>query len=383
MKSRLTIEMVREALGYDPETGILTWKLPLSNRVQVGARAGVIAQNGRRYINLHGEKHLAHRLAWFHHYGVWPIGDIRQMNGNYDDCSIENIIEQSRAETASNRRVNVSSKSGHAGVTWSERDKRWQAHITRDYKQVFIGLFDTVEAAVAARQEAVANWNRDVTQEQRASAAHSVARRRRQRVAWQKMNALGVKVAWASFDAFAADVGDLPETKMAIVRIDDSMPIGPGNWRWSLPPDKKHDFRTRDGRISYNRAHRAENPDHYRDKELRRTFGITLTQYRAKLAEQGGVCAVCGSDEVAERNGKALALAVDHDHDTDELRGILCISCNTGIGKLRDDPKLLRRAAEYLVSHGKRNPLDPSIIEAMKRSPHRDWLILQEPAGHG
>lgn len=356
MNSKLTIEDVREALDFDPATGILLWKKPHSNRVQIGDRAGVVAINGRRYINLKGEKHLAHRLAWAHYYGVWPTGDVKQKNGDYDNCTITNLVEQSRQETASNRRVNENSKSGHAGVTWDSKREKWQVHITQDYRQVALGLFEDLDAAVAARQEALATLKISVSPEERAAAAHSVARRRRQRVAWKQVNESG-PTTWASFDDFCADIGDIPQTKSQLVKVDFSKPIGPTNFKWSLPPDKPFDHRTREGRIAYLRAHRRENPDLYREKELRRNFGMTLSEYREVENDQFGVCAICGKGETTERDGELLWLAVDHDHDTNENRGLLCIGCNTALGKFNDDPRLLRSAVAYLESKNKREPV--------------------------
>src|ERR1700724_1380922 len=102
MEPKLTIEFVREVLDFDPATGIFVWTAPRSKRVKVGDRAGVLATNGRRYVSVGGEKHLAHRLAWFYHRGVWPNGDVKQKNGDYDDCRIDNLVEQSEAETSGN-----------------------------------------------------------------------------------------------------------------------------------------------------------------------------------------------------------------------------------------------------------------------------------------
>jgi hypothetical protein len=60
------------------------------------------------------------------------------------------------------------------------------------------------------------------------------------------------------------------------------------------------------------------------------------------LADQDGRCAIC----YTEANGRMWH--IDHCHDTGKVRGILCDICNRGIGNLKDDPKLLRQAAEYL-----------------------------------
>ena len=75
----------------------------------------------------------------------------------------------------------------------------------------------------------------------------------------------------------------------------------------------------------------------------KREFGINPQLYEDILASQGGVCAICRG---ACNSGRAMAL--DHDHETGMIRGVLCHKCNRGIGLLRDDPNLLRAAANYL-----------------------------------
>ena len=86
-----------------------------------------------------------------------------------------------------------------------------------------------------------------------------------------------------------------------------------------------------------------------RIKRLEEVFGLTLDQYDAILKKQSGGCALCGfipSGADTYRTGKSLA--VDHDHITGRVRGLLCDLCNRGIGQLHDDPILLRKAAEYI-----------------------------------
>lgn len=82
---------------------------------------------------------------------------------------------------------------------------------------------------------------------------------------------------------------------------------------------------------------------------LKTSYGITPEHYEQLLAEQGGCCAVCrGSDPYARHHN---LFAVDHDHVTGKVRGLLCAKCNTGIGQLRDDPDLLVAAAAYVRLH--------------------------------
>ncbi|EDW9721273.1 hypothetical protein GTR47_004461 [Salmonella enterica] len=85
------------------------------------------------------------------------------------------------------------------------------------------------------------------------------------------------------------------------------------------------------------------NPKHY---QLIRNYDLTLDGFNKMLADQGGVCAIC---KQTNKNGKALA--VDHDHETGDIRQLLCSNCNTGIGLLKDNPQLLIEAANYLIKH--------------------------------
>jgi hypothetical protein len=110
------------------------------------------------------------------------------------------------------------------------------------------------------------------------------------------------------------------------------------------------DFTTREGRIAYQRARRKATPHLEKGRALRESFNISLDQYLEMHDRQGGKCAICGQPEMQMRNGKIKALAVDHNHKTGAIRGLLCSDCNTGIGKLKDDVKVLQSAIRYLNS---------------------------------
>jgi hypothetical protein len=62
------------------------------------------------------------------------------------------------------------------------------------------------------------------------------------------------------------------------------------------------------------------------------------------LSEQSGVCKICGEPCPTYKH----ALAVDHNHTTGKVRGLLCNNCNNGLGRFRDNPQYLRAAADYL-----------------------------------
>lgn len=80
-----------------------------------------------------------------------------------------------------------------------------------------------------------------------------------------------------------------------------------------------------------------------RDGYYRRTYGISADEFDAMLDAQGGRCAICGVQPE-----RLASMHVDHDHEHGHLRGLLCLSCNQGLGQFRDDPSLLLRAVVYL-----------------------------------
>ena len=114
-------------------------------------------------------------------------------------------------------------------------------------------------------------------------------------------------------------------------------------------------------KAEYLRQWRAKNPEkcksYYdkRDKEdvrekawLRR-YGITRGWYDTTLEEQGGCCAICQTTEIGRKGHTHFH--VDHNHDTGEVRGLLCDLCNRGLGYFKDNKSLLVQAAKYLEKH--------------------------------
>lgn len=90
-----------------------------------------------------------------------------------------------------------------------------------------------------------------------------------------------------------------------------------------------------------------------RENELHCQYGITVKQYELMLKSQNGVCAICNQSETAKDRGgdKVKALAIDHDHKINKIRGLLCHCCNLVLGHAKDNPEILRKAAEYLEKH--------------------------------
>jgi len=104
-------------------------------------------------------------------------------------------------------------------------------------------------------------------------------------------------------------------------------------------------------RLAQQRRRRAENSGaraaEARKQNLKYKFGLSVEEYDRISAAQDHRCAICRGVDNNYR------LAVDHDHGTGQVRGLLCRGCNTGIGGLKDSPLLLEAAASYLRRYGK------------------------------
>ena len=82
-------------------------------------------------------------------------------------------------------------------------------------------------------------------------------------------------------------------------------------------------------------------------KRIRKEFGISSDDYAKKFIEQDGKCEIC--DKPTEPGDKRLS--VDHDHVSGEVRGLLCNSCNLGLGYFKDSPNSLAKAISYLAKY--------------------------------
>ena len=83
-----------------------------------------------------------------------------------------------------------------------------------------------------------------------------------------------------------------------------------------------------------------------RDGNLRRAYGIGVDDYEAMFAAQEGRCAICGASESNTKMSEHLH--VDHDHETGQVRALLCNPCNIGLGCFADSPERLRQALAYI-----------------------------------
>jgi len=148
----------RRVLDYNPETGVLTWKVDRNSYIKAGSRAG--AKNSEGYIHLRvgGKSCKAHRIAWLLAHGSLPDCDIDHINGDRADNRLCNLRAATRAENGQNqKRAHSSNKtSGLLGVHWHAQSKKWRSVIAVNKEKKYLGLFDTAEEAHAAYLKAKA-----------------------------------------------------------------------------------------------------------------------------------------------------------------------------------------------------------------------------------
>jgi len=152
----LTVERLRDLLDYDEKTGVFIWKAARRGRAKRGSEAGTTNGCGYTQICVDGKTYLAHRLAWFYVYAVWPKGGIDHKNGIRSANWIKNLRDATTFINLQNQReAHSRNKTGLLGV--SPYRKKWRADIFVNNKPKYLGLFSTPmsahEAYLAAKRE--------------------------------------------------------------------------------------------------------------------------------------------------------------------------------------------------------------------------------------
>lgn len=97
-------------------------------------------------------------------------------------------------------------------------------------------------------------------------------------------------------------------------------------------------------RRARNNKYTADHPNGRRRRTLASKYQITIEDYERQYQYQNGLCAIC-SDHKEK-------LFIDHCHDTNKVRGLICNTCNFGLGHFRDNVKFMENAINYLNSNG-------------------------------
>ena len=152
----LTCDILRKFVNYDPDTGLLTWRLHATRAAKIGKPLGTVVgqlpDKGYIVITLFGTTYQAHRLAWLHYYGQFPEKQIDHIDHDRTNNKLSNLRESSLHTNMKNKSLYTTNTTGYSGVT--PHGDFWLARIGVNGTKVLLGSFRTFEEAVAARKAA-------------------------------------------------------------------------------------------------------------------------------------------------------------------------------------------------------------------------------------
>jgi hypothetical protein len=132
---------------YDPDSGALRHK-------KTGKEAGYTNGKGYRVIRLNGRHHAVHRIIWKIVHRTEPPKELDHIDRSRSNNRIENLRGSNRVENCINRNRRSDNRSGFKGVGWCKSASKWRARIQVGPKSIYLGLYDTREAAAAAYMSA-------------------------------------------------------------------------------------------------------------------------------------------------------------------------------------------------------------------------------------
>jgi HNH endonuclease/AP2 domain len=149
----LTASRLRQLLSYNPDTGLFTRLITrpgTAGKARAGSVAGTTQSAGYIQICIDGEKYLAHRLAFLYMRGSFPRGNVDHANHAPNDNRFGNLRSGSQSQNCANSRLPCTSTTGKKGVYYRPDYGNWLAMICKDGKKIYLGLFDSAEAAQQA-----------------------------------------------------------------------------------------------------------------------------------------------------------------------------------------------------------------------------------------
>lgn len=160
-----TVELLRNALRYEPETGKLFWNkradAPRNWNSKYAGKEAFTAINDSGYLigGIGNKKLRAHRVIWAIVYGAWPAHEIDHINMNKTDNQIENLREATHSQNQCNKLARSDNTSGFKGVSWHKQSKKWRVRIGRGNASRSLGYFDNILDAASAYDLAKSNWH--------------------------------------------------------------------------------------------------------------------------------------------------------------------------------------------------------------------------------
>lgn len=153
----MDIGTVKHLLHYNPDTGVMTWRIAVARRVKIGDVAGWTrkGKEGKtyRYVEIQGVSYTLHRVIWFYMTGEWPE-EVDHADGDGLNNKWLNLSNVSHGTNMRNARLRHDNKSGVPGVIWHKRDIKWETYINYKKERVYLGKHEDFFEAVCARKSA-------------------------------------------------------------------------------------------------------------------------------------------------------------------------------------------------------------------------------------
>ena len=150
----ITQERLMGLFHYNPDDGVFTRLVVLSNNTKIGDVAGSIGPLGYLRISIDNRSYACHRLAFLYMTNAFPENDTDHINGVRHDNRWVNLRSVSHKDNQKNQKVRKSNKTGHIGVYWREDTRKWSVRIGVNGRLLALGCFSDINDAVAARKAA-------------------------------------------------------------------------------------------------------------------------------------------------------------------------------------------------------------------------------------
>ena len=150
MDSKLTQDQVKHLFEY--RDGELYWRVSLSYRLKIGAKAGTISSNGYLRTKIKGKLYLNHRIIFLMFYGYLPE-KVDHIDNNPLNNRINNLRSASSSQNQHNAKIRADNTSGIKGVCWIKRDKKWRVQLQVNGKKMAFGHYNDIELAELVAQE--------------------------------------------------------------------------------------------------------------------------------------------------------------------------------------------------------------------------------------
>jgi len=155
--AHVSAERARELLSYEPETGILRWRVARSQKVP-GDIAGSLDRGGYVVVRIDRRTYQAHRIIWLIVTGKLPAQHIDHADRNRANNRLSNLREATPSQNCANSVFK--SRHGVKGVCFIKgRSKPWQTYIGANGRRIFLGNFSTKEEAARAYQAAAEKYH--------------------------------------------------------------------------------------------------------------------------------------------------------------------------------------------------------------------------------